>query len=189
MRLIPPASASALLISLLACSSESDHVDTSSPQAQPNALLIIADDPRYGGPGSYDAEFNTPVLERLAADSGRFSDSCVLPLCPRRRSAQLTGDDKHVDGSYRPTFDHSLHNRRLPKSFVDAGLGWAQAMSAPVPSFRSLTSQGRIKAPLMIRPADEARVPDSYSYLDTHATDVAPTFFDVAVAATRPDST
>ena len=57
----------------------------------------------------------------------------------------------NADGKYLGSFNNSLENRGLPNSFVEMGPGWAQASSSPFRLFKSFTSEGGIKAPLIIK--------------------------------------
>jgi arylsulfatase len=57
----------------------------------------------------------------------------------------------NADGCYLATFDNSERNRGLPNSFIDMGPSWAQASSAPFRLFKSFTSQGGIKAPMIVK--------------------------------------
>ena len=59
----------------------------------PNIVLIYADDLGYGDLGSYGAtQFQTPHLDRLAADGMRFTNFEVAQaVCSASRAAMLTG--------------------------------------------------------------------------------------------------
>lgn len=61
--------------------------------AQPNILLILADDLGYGDMSAYGCrEFATPHLDRLAADGMRFTAGYVAaPICGPSRAGLLTG--------------------------------------------------------------------------------------------------
>ena len=65
---------------------------------RPNILLIVADDLGYSDLGSYGGEFNTPVIDKMAADGVRYTDFYVSPACATTRSMLLTGTDNHVAG-------------------------------------------------------------------------------------------
>ena len=61
--------------------------------AQPNIVLIIADDLGYGDLGCYGAaDASTPHLDRLAERGMRFTDAYVTaPICSPSRAGLLTG--------------------------------------------------------------------------------------------------
>lgn len=64
--------------------------EKSSP---PNVVLIFTDDQGYGDIGCYGAEgFETPNLDRMAAEGMRFTDFYTgCPVCSGSRTALLTG--------------------------------------------------------------------------------------------------
>ncbi len=99
--------------------------------------------------------------------------------------ARATAYPGNADGRYLSTFDNTLDNRGQPNSFIDIGPGWAQASSAPFRFFKSFTSQGGIKAPMIVKPNGEASAPGSWNHSTTHVTDIAPTFLEL-VGATYP---
>lgn len=58
----------------------------------PNMVLILADDLGWADLGCYGADLlETPNLDRLAADSVRFTDAYAMPVCSPTRAALLTG--------------------------------------------------------------------------------------------------
>ncbi|HEX5079859.1 MAG TPA: sulfatase-like hydrolase/transferase [Geminicoccaceae bacterium] len=65
----------------------------STPQNQPNIVLIVADDLGYGHLGSYGQEkIATLHLDRLAAEGLRFTHAYAGgPVCAPSRAALLTG--------------------------------------------------------------------------------------------------
>ncbi|PRY60335.1 arylsulfatase A-like enzyme [Knoellia remsis] len=69
---------------------------TGSPAAtsgtRPNILFVLADDLGWGELGSYGQRtIRTPVLDQLAADGMRFTDSYANPTCAPTRFSLLTG--------------------------------------------------------------------------------------------------
>ena len=52
---------------------------------------------------------------------------------------------------YMNSFDNSLENRGLKNSFIEPGPGWSQASMAPSRMFKAFTSEGGIKAPLIVK--------------------------------------
>ena len=92
----------------------------------------------------------------------------------------------NLDGAYLATFDNTHENRGLENSFIDMGPGWAQAVSAPFRFFKSFTSQGGIKAPMIVKAPGERSGAGQWNHSFIHVTDILPTFLEVAVA-TYPD--
>ncbi|MEL6674637.1 MAG: arylsulfatase [Bacteroidota bacterium] len=61
-------------------------------QSQPNVVLIITDDQGYGDLGYHgNPLIQTPVLDALAAESIRFTQFYVSPVCAPTRSSLMTG--------------------------------------------------------------------------------------------------
>ena len=100
--------------------------------------------------------------------------------------AQATAYPGNLDGAYLATFDNTLENRGLEGSFIDMGPGWAQAVSAPFRLFKSFTSQGGIKAPMIVKAPGERPAAGQWNHSFVHVTDILPTLLEVA-AATYPD--
>jgi len=65
---------------------------------KPNVLLIVADDLGYSDIGAYGSEIATPILDKIAAQSVRFSNFHTMPTCAPTRSILLTGADNHLVG-------------------------------------------------------------------------------------------
>ena len=60
--------------------------------AQPNIVLLLADDLGYGDLGIYGSRLSTPNLDRLAGDGVRFTQCySASALCSPSRAALLTG--------------------------------------------------------------------------------------------------
>ena len=66
--------------------------------AQPNILLIVADDMGYSDITSYGGNIHSPVISDLAQQGLSFSNFYVQPTCSPTRSSLLTGNDNHVAG-------------------------------------------------------------------------------------------
>src|ERR1051326_6707830 len=60
--------------------------------AQPNIVMIYADDLGYGDLGCYGSGIATPNLDQMAADGARFLNFySASPVCSPSRAALLTG--------------------------------------------------------------------------------------------------
>ncbi|MBS0192455.1 MAG: arylsulfatase [Planctomycetes bacterium] len=68
------------------------------PPAQPNILLIVADDLGYSDLGCFGGEIKTPNLDALAARGLRAANFCVSATCSPSRAMLLTGTDNHIAG-------------------------------------------------------------------------------------------
>lgn len=86
----------------------------------------------------------------------------------------------NADGKYLGSFNNSLDNRGLPNSFIEMGPGWAQASSSPFRLFKSFTSEGGIKAPLIIKLPNDSTNNGQWNKSFVHVTDLMPTFLNLA---------
>ncbi|MCK4466438.1 MAG: arylsulfatase [Bacteroidales bacterium] len=78
-----------LTATISGCISETEKQQTAD---QPNVILIITDDQGYGDLGFYgNPDIKTPVLDKLAKQSTRFSNFYVCPVCAPTRSSIMTG--------------------------------------------------------------------------------------------------
>jgi arylsulfatase len=101
--------------------------------------------------------------------------------------AHATAYPGNADGSYLATFDNTLENRGLPGSFIDMGPNWAQASSAPFRFFKSFTTQGGIRSPLIAKFPGPMTAAGQWSDAFLHVTDLMPTFLEIA-GATYPQT-
>lgn len=70
-----------------------DNATTRAPSRPPNIVLIMTDDLGWTDLGCYGSSFyETPALDRLAADGVRFTDAyAAAPVCSPARASILTG--------------------------------------------------------------------------------------------------
>ncbi len=94
--------------------------------------------------------------------------------------AHATAYPGNADGSYLSSFDNSVKNRGLAGSFVDLGPGWARATAAPFRLFKSFTTNGGIKAPMIIRYPGATGEGGRRIAALTHVSDLMPTFLEIA---------
>ncbi|WP_047530120.1 arylsulfatase [Pseudomonas sp. 11/12A] len=86
-----------LLMGALALSSSLAMAASADP-AQPNILLIVADDLGYSDLGSYGGEISTPTLDTLAREGMQFTGMYAAPTCSITRSMLMSGTDNHLAG-------------------------------------------------------------------------------------------
>jgi arylsulfatase len=86
-----------LLTAMLALGS-SLVMAASAESAQPNILLIVADDLGYSDLGSYGGDISTPTLDQLARDGVQFTNMYAAPTCSITRSMLMSGTDNHLAG-------------------------------------------------------------------------------------------
>jgi arylsulfatase len=117
---------------------------------------------------------------------GLYDDTLIVFLSDNgANGAAATSYPGNADGQYLSTFDNRLENRGLPGSFVEMGPGWARASSAPFRLFKSFTTQGGIKSPMIVKPPKAARDAGQWKHTFVHVTDLMPTILEAA-GATYP---
>lgn len=79
----------------------------------PNVILVMTDDQGYGDLSCHgNPTLPTPNLDRLHAESVRFTDFHVAPFCTPTRAALMTGRYAARTGAYRTSSGRSaLHGR------------------------------------------------------------------------------
>lgn len=110
-------------------------------QAQPNILLIVADDMGFADLGSFGGEIDTPNLDQLAHSGTRFSQFQTAPTCSVTRAMMLTGVDSHRAGlgnmieelspnqRGRPGYEGYLNNRVVSVATLLADHGYHTYMT------------------------------------------------------------
>ena len=83
--------------------------------------------------------------------------------------------DEHLN-----SFDNSLGNRGLVNSYIETGPGWAQASMAPSRMFKAFTSEGGIRAPLLVKLPGKMANAGSMNHSFFHVRDIMPTILDLA---------
>ncbi len=116
-------------------------------------------------------------------DIGEYDDTVVIFMSDNGpNGAHATAYPGNADGTYLDTFDNTLENRGHPGSFTEMGPGWARATAAPFRMFKSFTSNGGIRAPLIVRyPAVEGSAGGTSPAL-IHVADLMPTILEIANA-------
>ena len=81
---------------------------------------------------------------------------------------------------YLMSFDNSLENRGLVNSFIEPGMGWAQASLAPSRMFKAFTSEGGIRSPSLVKLPGKAANAGTMNHSFFHVRDIMPTLLDAA---------
>lgn len=71
---------------------------TEKATAQPNIVVILADDAGLMDFGAFGGEAHTPNIDALAARGAMFTQFRASPLCSPSRAMLLTGMDNHLTG-------------------------------------------------------------------------------------------
>ena len=117
----------ALGISLLTSTSidASAQSAPTTPTNKPNVLIILSDDQGYGDIGAHGHPFlKTPNMDKLHAESVRFTDFHVAPMCSPTRAQLMTGVDAMKTGCTFVNSGRSMVREEIPmlsNYFADAG--------------------------------------------------------------------
>ena len=92
---------------------------------RPNVILVMTDDQGYGDLSCHgNPILKTPNLERLYAESIRFTDFHVSSFCTPTRAALMTGRFPARTGAYRTSSGRTMMHtdeRTIANVFADAG--------------------------------------------------------------------
>lgn len=69
-----------------------------APEGAPNVIVMLVDDLGYSDLGCMGSEIDTPNLDRFAAQSLRYTNFHVTPMCSPTRASLLTGLNSHLAG-------------------------------------------------------------------------------------------
>lgn len=112
---------------------------------------------------------------------GMFDKTMILFMSDNGANGVMaTTYPGNADGKYLGTFNNSLENRGMPDSFIEMGPGWAQASSSPFRLFKSFTSEGGIKAPLIIKMPAVTKNNEQWNKSFIHVSDIMPTILSIA---------
>ncbi len=98
--------------------------------AKPNVILVMTDDQGYGDLSCHgNPTLQTPNLDRLHAESVRFTDFHVAPFCTPTRAALMTGRYPARTGAYRTSSGRTtLHGREKTMGDLFTRNGYATGM-------------------------------------------------------------
>jgi arylsulfatase A-like enzyme len=71
-----------------------------------------------------------------------------------------------------------LENRGLKNSFIEPGPGWSQASMAPSRMFKTFTSEGGIKTPMLVKLTGKRANAGTMNHSFFHVRDIMPTILD-----------
>ena len=88
---------------------------TAFPAQRPNVIIVMTDDQGYGELSAHgNPILETPHLDRLHAESLRFTDFHVAPMCTPTRGQLLTGLDAAKNGAINVSAGRTLLRASLP---------------------------------------------------------------------------
>jgi arylsulfatase len=90
-------------------------IRTDAARQKPNVLLVLTDDQGYGDLSCHgNPVLKTPHLDRLHAQSVRFTDFHVAPMCTPTRGQIMTGRDCLHNGAYCVCSGKTFIRPRIP---------------------------------------------------------------------------
>ena len=94
-------------------------------ECSPNVILVMTDDQGYGDLACHgNPILKTPHLDRLHAESIRFTDFHVSPFCTPTRAALMTGNHPGHTGAYRTSSGRTMMHpdeKTVADLFAEAG--------------------------------------------------------------------
>lgn len=122
-------------------------------------------------------------IERVFAylkETGEYDNTMILFISDNGANGHLPTAYPGQTDEYLNSFDNSLENRGLRNSYIETGPGWAQASMAPSRMFKGFTSEGGIKAPLLVKLPGKMENAGKMNHSFFHIRDLMPTILDVA---------
>ena len=106
------------------------HVLAEATPAKPNVIVVMTDDQGYGDLACHgNPVLKTPNLDRLYAESVRFTDFHVSPFCTPTRAALMTGNHPGYTGAYRTSSGRTMmHPDEKTVGHLFAEAGYATGM-------------------------------------------------------------
>jgi arylsulfatase len=119
------------------------------------------------------------VFEYLKKE-GLYDNTMVIFMSDNGANGATAGTyPGNEDGVYHASFNNTIENRGLQNSYAEAGPGWAQASTSPFKFFKSFTTEGGIRAPLIIKMPGKMNNAGSWNSSFIHVTDIMPTILEL----------
>jgi arylsulfatase len=110
MRFSPAAFLPPLLLAALGL-----PASAAEPAQKPNVLIVLVDDAGYGDFSCHgNPVVKTPSIDKLHAESVRFTDFHVCPMCTPTRGQLMTGVDNLRNGAMNVSSGRTLLRRGIP---------------------------------------------------------------------------
>jgi arylsulfatase len=114
-------------------------------------------------------------------DTGLYQHTLIVFMSDNGAAAEDLYNSGRFKDYLQETFDNSYESMGRKGSFVSYGQPWAEASSAPFLRHKTYTTEGGLRAPLIIAGAGVAAA-DAMQSAYVAVTDLAPTFLELAGA-------
>jgi arylsulfatase A-like enzyme len=114
---------------------------------------------------------------------GEYENTTIIFLSDNGANGALPTAYPGQTEEYLDSFDNSLDNRGLVGSFIETGPGWAQASMSPSRMFKAFTSEGGIRAPLLVKLPGRMVNAGRMNHSFFHVRDLMPTILDLTGVA------
>lgn len=123
------------------------------------------------------------VIEYLKS-SGKYENTMIIFMSDNGANGALaTSYPGNEDGEYLARFNNAMENRGLKGSYIETGAGWASASTSPFRYFKGFSSEGGIKAPLMVKMPGANTKAGQWTKSFIHVTDLMPTILELTGSA------
>ena len=113
-------------------------------------------------------------------ETGVYDNTLVVFISDNGANGHLSTVYPGQTEEYLNSFDNSLENRGLQNSFIEPGPGWSQASMAPSRMFKAFTSEGGIRAPMLVKLPGKMSNANTQNHSFFHVRDIMPTILDIA---------
>lgn len=120
---------------------------------------------------------------RYLRETGAYDNTLIIFMSDNgANGAVATSYPGNADGRYLGEFNNAHENRGLKGSYIEMGPGWAQAASGPYRFFKTFTTEGGIRAPLILK-MPGVNSGGAWNKDFVHVTDLMPTVLEMTGTA------